>query len=66
MDRILSALPTPDVIGWFNRNKTKLAGFAAGIFGTLFAAAFLSVVVTGNPIGEPAFDPDRPVVYPNF
>ena len=42
---------------WLYDNRAKFAGFAFGSFGSLVIALFLTVAITGDPVGG---DP-RPV-----
>lgn len=61
MSRIIQALPSQDTL---HKNRGKIAGLLAGVFGTLAMGAFASVVATGNPID---LGPPPPVqVYTNF
>ena len=67
MDAILSRIPTADAIqSWFQRNRGKIAGLAAGTVGLWVVTTFLLVAITGVPLGGERLDPDRTVVYPNF
>lgn len=62
MQAITRRLPTAEQI---DRNKAKLAGFAAGIAGPLVLALFMGVVYTGeSAFVEPR--PDETPVYPVF
>ncbi len=46
------------------RNRAKIAGFAAGVAGTLAMGVFASVLATGHPVD---LGPPPPVqVYSNF
>lgn len=52
--------------GWGIRHRAKIAGVAAGTFGTFILTTFLVVAITGVPFGGARIDPDRTTVYPNF
>ena len=54
-------LPDAD---WLHRNRGAILGLAAGIFGPLLLAAFVTVVYTGHGLWETP--PKPPVVYPNW
>ena len=61
MQSVLRFVPTREGV---YRQRGKIAGFVAGVLGTLVMGVFASVLATGHPIdlGEP-----KPVqVYSNF
>ena len=47
-----------------HRRRGKIAGFLAGVFGTLVMGVFASVLASGHPIDLGAPDPVQ--VYTNF
>ncbi len=61
MDTILRRLPSQDSL---HRNRGKIAGVVAGVFGTLLVAGLATVIYTGH--GLWADLPPPPPVYPNF
>jgi hypothetical protein len=61
MRRIARLLPTAEGI---DRNKAKIAGFAAGIVGPLVLVALFTVLYTGYGLGETPVP--LPPIYPNF
>lgn len=61
MQAILRRIPSLDDIA---HHKAKIAGFAAGILGTLLLSLFFGVLYSGHGIFT---DPEPgEVVYPNF
>ena len=52
---------TPDVSGWFERNKVKLAGFAAGVVLPIVVTALVTVTYRGYGLGE-----DVPQITPVY
>ncbi|MDU8943216.1 hypothetical protein [Ovoidimarina sediminis] len=61
MQAILRRLPTSEQI---ERNKAKLAGFAAGIVVPIVAVLFFDAVRTGEGLYQPPSEPV--VIYPNL
>ena len=61
MEAILRRMPTSEQI---DRNKAKLAGFAAGIVVPIVAVLFFDAVRTGEGVFYTPSDPV--VIYPNL
>ena len=61
MRRLSRLLPTAEGI---DRNKAKIAGFAAGVVGPLMLVALFTVIYTGHGLWDSP--PPVPPIYPNF
>ena len=61
MRRLARLLPTAEGL---DRNKAKIAGFAAGIVVPLVLVALFTVIYTGHGLGETPVP--LPPIYPNF
>lgn len=62
MRRLIDRVPSVEDL---DRNKAKIGGFAAGVFGTLLLGMLIGVVYTGQSAFI-ASAPDSNPVYPNF
>jgi hypothetical protein len=61
MRRLARLLPTAE---GFERNKAKIAGFAAGVVVPLVVVALFTVLYTGHGLSETPVP--LPPIYPNF
>ncbi len=61
MQALLRRIPTAEQI---DRNKSKIAGFTAGLVVPIVAVLFVHAVRTGEGLYEPPREPV--VIYPNL